>query len=93
MKKKADVEPAGRSVGGLTAFLKAAPDPAEWTYEGTDKYGHVIRWRGQSDLLQEGVEHIVRFHVHGRSQAAWDFGGAWIADPSVNLNINESRPR
>lgn len=90
MKKKADAEPAGPSVGGLTAVLKAAPDPEEWTYEGTDKYGHVIRWRGQSDHLEEGVERTVRFHVHGRSEAGWEFGGAWIEDTPVNLNINES---
>jgi hypothetical protein len=85
-KKKVDED----GLGGLRleAFLKAAPDPSDWEYEGPGSGGYVLRWTGSNALLKEG-EYTVRFHVHGRDGSGWIFGGAWIEGTDVRFRIND----
>jgi hypothetical protein len=77
------------TIGDLTEFLKAAPDPDEWVYEGYENGGYQFSWTGKSDLLEAGVAHTVHFHVHGRNEKGqWVFGGAWV-ERGVSFKIAE----
>lgn len=81
-------------VSQLVDFLRAAPAPAEWRYQGWGKGGYVLAWTGTSELLDPtGQACTVRIHVHTSIRPSgglsWNFGGAWVAGTSASLTIND----
>jgi hypothetical protein len=80
-------------VDQLVDFLRAAPAPEHWAYQGWGKGGYVLAWTGVSDVLDPtGQPCAVRFHVHPNVRASggytWDFGAAWVSGTEAQLTIN-----
>lgn len=67
--------------GHLIDFLRAAPDPTDWVYEGMSTSGPVLSWTGDGDRLGLQGTVTVRFHVHAERTVTgvrWNFGSVWI---------------
>lgn len=74
---------SGALRGHLIDFLRAAPDPTEWVYEGWSPSGPVLSWTGDGDDLGLQGTVTVRFHVHVERTTKgvrWNFGSVWIGN-------------
>jgi len=70
---------SGALRAGLIDFLRAAPDPTEWVYEGRSPSGPVLSWTGDGEQFGLQGTVTVRLHLHRKSSApGWSFGSVWI---------------